>query len=193
MSILAELKVLPSHLAEGPQASVAVWNKPTRVFFGDLLVRFWQSEQGPPSVSVPGACCTRPANRRQRTAATFARHMYCSAARVKAAAGPGAQLCQGRDNAMHGTRQDRTFEPCCATSGKRRLRVAIGIGGLRWEDWWVEVLNTLLQPPIARLFSEPWIYDRFSRGALWPRAPCAPWVWAASMFVGPRCSSLLQR
>ena len=38
------------------------------------------------------------------------------------------------------------------------VRVAMGIGGLRWEDWQVEVHNALLQPPIARLYSEPWIY-----------------------------------
>ena len=36
----------------------------------------------------------------------------------------------------------------------------MGIGGLRWEDWQLEVRNALLQPPIAQLYSEPWIYYR---------------------------------
>ena len=41
-----------------------------------------------------------------------------------------------------------------------QVQAALGSVGLRLIDWQLEVHDALQQPPIVRLYSEPWIYYR---------------------------------
>ena len=45
-----------------------------------------------------------------------------------------------------------------------QVQAALGSVGLRLLDWQLEVHDALQQPPIVRLYSEPWIYYRAVQG-----------------------------
>ena len=54
------------------------------------------------------------------------------------------------------------------------MQAGLGSVGLRLIDWQLEVHDVLQQPPIVRLFSEPWIYYRAVQ-ALAP-GPAQAWL-----------------